>query len=254
MSDLHPTERFSSRVENYVKFRPSYPPEVLQPLRDECGLTSDSAVADIGSGTGILASLFLNNGCTVYGVEPNAEMRQAGERLLQHQPRFHSVVGTAEAITLPDDIADFVVAGQAFHWFEPKPARIEFARILKPSGWCALIWNERRLSGTPFLEAYENWLLHYVAYYDQVQHRQVTDEVLAEWFAPCPMQKRTFSTSQAFDWEGLRGRALSSSYVPEAGHPDHLAAIAALSAIFEAHQAGGQVQFMYDTNVYFGQL
>src|SRR6478735_8602849 len=107
-----PTARFADRVADYVATRPGYPPAVLDLLRGEAGLTRSSAIADVGSGTGLSAQLFLKNGNTVYGVEPNAEMRAAGEQFLAGYPGFHSVAGTAEATTLPDASIDLVVAGQ----------------------------------------------------------------------------------------------------------------------------------------------
>src|SRR5437764_1020077 len=128
-----PTQRFSTRVDNYVKYRPGYPPAIVGLLEAECGLTPESVVADIGAGTGLLAELWLRHGNPVCGVEPNREMREAGARLLAAYPAFTSVDGTAEATTLPDQSVDFVTAGQAFHWFEPVAARREFARILRPA-------------------------------------------------------------------------------------------------------------------------
>ena len=148
-----PTQRFTSRVEHYVRYRPSYPRDLLDLLETRCGLSSASVVADVGSGTGILSELFLENGNRVIGIEPNKEMREAAERRLRRHPRFTSVAGTAEATTLDDASADFVAAGQAFHWFDPERARTEFSRILKPGGWVVLAWNLRRKEATPFLPA-----------------------------------------------------------------------------------------------------
>jgi ubiquinone/menaquinone biosynthesis C-methylase UbiE len=147
------TQRFSSRVDNYIRYRPGYPDAILDTLRDAYGLTPASIVADVGSGTGILTEMFLRHGNVVYGIEPNREMREAAERLLAGYDRFHSVAATAEDTTLGDDSVDLVTAGQAFHWFDPSKARAEFARVLKPGGWVALIWNERVVT-TPFLADY----------------------------------------------------------------------------------------------------
>src|ERR1043166_8754763 len=107
------TERFSNRVENYIRFRPRYPQAVIEVLRANCRLTDGDAIADIGSGTGILAEMFLRNGNLVYGVEPNRRMREAGERLLRGYERFKSINATAEETTLPSMSVDFVTAGQA---------------------------------------------------------------------------------------------------------------------------------------------
>jgi ubiquinone/menaquinone biosynthesis C-methylase UbiE len=252
MSD--PTGRFSSRVEAYVRYRPGYPGGVIELVKAECGLTPESVVADVGSGTGILSETFLRLGCRVFGVEPNREMRGAGERLLAGHPRFESVDGRAEATTLPDSSVDFVTAGQAFHWFDRTPAREEFARILKPGGWVVLVWNKRRKTGTPLAEAYERLLLRYGTDYRAVDHENVTDDVIAAFLQPAVCRLRSFDNRQAFDYEGLEGRLMSSSYAPEPGHPNHGPMLAELRAIFDTHQRDGAVIFDYETQVYFGQL
>ena len=168
-----PTQRFSSRVENYVRFRPGYPPAVLDVLRAECALTRDSVVADVGSGTGIFSEFLLGAGCTVLGVEPNDEMRRAAEGTLARQTRFRSVPGTAEATTLPERSVDLVTAAQAFHWFDRARTRAEFRRILKPRGWTALVWNDRQLDSTPFLRGYEALLQRFGTDYLAVLDREI---------------------------------------------------------------------------------
>src|SRR5687768_3532729 len=175
-------ERFSDRVENYVKFRPGYPPEVLQLFRDEMGLTPDSVIADAGSGTGISARVFLGNGNTVHGVEPNDAMRKAAEEWLAGFAEFQSREGTAEATGLRDDSVDFVIAAQAFHWFDRDKSREEFLRILKPGGYIVLIWNERQLNSTPFLREYEQFLLKFANDYTRVRHENVGRESLKLFF------------------------------------------------------------------------
>jgi SAM-dependent methyltransferase len=251
MSDS--TRRFSTRVENYVKYRPSYPWEIVALLVSECGLTRDALVADIGSGTGLLTELFLKNGNRVFGVEPNREMREAGERLLGGYSSFTSVDGTAEATTLGDHCVNIVTAGQAFHWFDRARARAEFVRILRPGGWVALVWNERRV-GTPFLEAYERLLRTYGGEYETLNHRQVGQETIAAFFAADTFRSATFENRQVFDFEGVKGRLLSSSYTPEPGHPQHGPMLDELAAIVRAHQVDGAVAFEYNTTVYYGQL
>ena len=218
---IDPTQRFSSRVENYVKYRPGYPKTILALLRRDCGLSPASVIADIGSGTGLSAKLFLPNGNRVYGVEPNPEMREAGERLLAKYARFTSVAATAEATTLPDACADFVVAGQAFHWFDIPATRAEFTRILKPDGWIVLMWNERHVSDTIFLRNYERILKTYCPEYAIVDHRRVDARTLHKFFGRQGFKFAHFDNAQKFDFEGLRGRLLSSSYVPEPGQPNH---------------------------------
>jgi len=251
---LDSTQRFSTRVENYVKYRPHYPAAVLTLLAEACGLMSRSVIADIGSGTGISAELFLANGNRVYGVEPNREMRKAGERLLAKYPRFVSIAATAEATALPNASVDFVIAGQAFHWFDRAKARAEFLRVLKPGGWVVLMWNERRVETTPFLRDYERMLHTYSTDYAQVDHRQVDDAMLGAFFGPAGFQLARFENVQRLDFEAVRGRLLSSSYAPEPGHPNYEPLLAELRRIFDAGQSVGTVAFEYDTNVYWGHL
>lgn len=249
-----PTHRFSSRVADYIKYRPGYPREVLTLLEDECGLTAASVIADVGSGTGILSELFLRNGNRVFGVEPNREMREAGERLLASFDNFTSVEGRAEATTLPDASVDFVTAGQAFHWFDREGARREFARILRPFGWVVAIWNDRRTEGTPFLEDYERMLIEYSTDYCEVSVKYADEVTLEKFFGALGFRAKSFTNTQVFDFEGLRGRLTSSSYTPEPGHPNFEPMMRELAAVFDRHQRDGIISFDYDTKVFYGQL
>jgi SAM-dependent methyltransferase len=246
------TLRFSSRVENYIRYRPGYPPAMIDLLKTECGLTSSSVVADIGSGTGKLTELFLKHGNRVFGVEPNADMRRAGEQILAGYPAFVSIDGTAEATTLPDHSVNFVAAGQAAHWFDRQRARAEFVRILKPGGWVALTWNDR-YPDTPFLKDYEQLLVTYGTDYLEVSHEHATDSI-GDFFAPSPFHERRYAMSRTFDYSGLEGRLLSSSYTPQAGDARYEPMLAELRRIFEKHSAGGHVTFQYDNQVFYGQL
>lgn len=247
------TSRFSDRVENYVRYRPGYPREVLEALRKECGLAPRHVIADIASGTGIWTRLLLENGNRVFGIEPNPEMRQAGEQSLAQYPQFTSIDGTAEATTLPDHSVDFVTAAQAAHWFDRGRTRQEFVRILKPLGWLVLLWNERLVDTTPFLRDYEQLLLNFGTDYKEVRHERTTDAV-NEFFDPIAYQQRTFPTRQEFAYAGLEGRLLSSSYAPGPEHPLHRPMLRQLQQIFEAHAVHEKVAFDYITRVYFGQL
>ena len=186
-----PTQRFSSRVDNYVRYRPGYPVVVLDLLKKMCGLTPDSVIADIGSGTGIFTRMLLQNGNRVFGIEPNADMLMAAEKLLASFPRFTSVAGAAETTTLTDYSVDFITAAQAAHWFDRERARREFVRILKPRGWTVLLWNERRTDSTPFLREYEQLLLTYGTDYQEVRHERTTAEINA-FFSPSKFQERKF--------------------------------------------------------------
>ena len=252
--NLNPTGRFSDRVESYVRYRPHYPGQILNTLTDECGFTADSIVADIGSGTGILAKLFLENGNTVYGVEPNDEMRQAGEQFLQNFSNFKSVKGKAENTILPVNSVNFVTAGQAFHWFDRQKCKVEFKRILAESGWLVLIWNDRLLHANSFLKDYESLLHTHGTDYDKVQHRSINNQLVQPVFGSNRFSLSTFKNSQTLDYEGLQGRLLSSSYVPNRDQPGHGPMINALRRVFDEHQINGEVRFEYETKMFYGQL
>lgn len=249
---MSPEERFSDRVENYIRYRPGYPEAVWHTLRTEAGLNPTSTVADIGSGTGISSMLLLQAGCVVHGVEPNAAMRHAAERILATEPNFKSVAGRADATTLPDSSVDLIVAAQAFHWFNTPETRQEFSRMLKPGGKVALIWNERQVDSTPFLIDYEALLLQYGTDYAAIRHENIDAAALASFYVG-PYQSWSFENQQTFDFEGLKGRLLSCSYAPAPEHPQHEAMLTELRQIFERHQDKGEVAFRYVTRLNIGR-
>lgn len=252
--EADPTRRFSDRVENYVRYRPGYPEGVLRTLQDEAGLPAESVVADIGSGTGISAAIFLQHGNTVFGVEPNRAMRTAAEELLRGFARFRSVEGTAESTTLPDHSVDLVTAGQAFHWFDVDRTRGEFARILRPDGRVALFWNIRRTDSTPFLRAFEALLQTHGTDYADVARRSADPLRVARLFGSGGFMRRVFANEQTLGWQPLRGRLLSSSYAPAEGQPGHEAMMEDLRRIFREHADRRTVRFEYDTEMFFGRL
>jgi SAM-dependent methyltransferase len=253
LENMDSKQRFSDRVENYIRFRPRYPEGIIAALSAEAGLSARSIVADIGSGTGISSDPFLQLGCAVYGVEPNAAMRNAAEVLFAAEPRFCSVAGTAEGTTLEAKSIDYVVAGQAFHWFDGVRARREFERILRPRGWVVLLWNTRLVDESPFLRAYETLLHEFGTDYSSIDHRQVDARRLRAFYGAEPTS-RSFPNIQRFDLAGLRGRLLSSSYAPNESHPRHAGMLAALERIFDAHERDGVVEIVYTTELYFGRL
>ncbi|HYW74927.1 MAG TPA: class I SAM-dependent methyltransferase [Pyrinomonadaceae bacterium] len=250
---IDPTKRFTNRVENYLKFRPRYPREILPLLESECGLTPAAVVADIGSGTGFLTELFLQHGNQVFGVEPNAEMRSAGERLLEKYDSFTSVDGTAEATRLPGNAIDLIAVGQAFHWFDQAAAKVEFQRILTPAGWVMLVWNGFSIETSAVVRGYHELLLKF-----GTDYRKVSSEIdmcdIDSFFSPKQYRRARFPYRQTFDFEGFKGRLLSASYAPQPNEPNYPEMIAELQGIFEANEKDGKVDFDYETAIYYGQL
>jgi SAM-dependent methyltransferase len=251
MSDT--IERFSNRVENYVKYRPSYPKEVLDLFRKEMNFHTSSVVADIGSGTGISAKLFLENGNTVFGIEPNAAMREAAEAFLKNFSNFKSVKGTAEKTSLENETVDFIVAAQAFHWFDKEKTREEFERILKDKGFVVLMWNERQLDETEFLRGYERLLIEFGTDYEKVRHENITKEILED-FLETDFRQAVFQNVQTLDFSGLKGRMLSSSYMPTAENPRFSQMLKNLKSLFAEHSEKGKIQILYDTKVFYAQF
>ncbi|MEO5857770.1 MAG: class I SAM-dependent methyltransferase [Pyrinomonadaceae bacterium] len=245
-------ERFSNRVKNYVKYRPDYPSELLDVFRSEMGLTSESVIADVGSGTGISTRLFLDNGNVVYGIEPNAKMREAAAEFLASYPGFYSVDGTSTATKLFNASVDIVIAAQAFHWFDPEQTRTEFKRILKPRGWVALIWNERQLNTTPFLIEYERLLLKYASDYTKVRHDNINGDTLKAFFDG-DFKTATFANKQVLDFDGIKGRVSSSSYMPSESDSRYPAMVEELQTLFAKHAESDRITVFYDTNVFYKQ-
>lgn len=247
-------QRFSSRVADYVRYRPGYPSALIDLLRKHCGLVREHVIADIGSGTGLLSKVFLENGNHVIAVEPNAEMRAAGDEFLAAYRNVSSANGSSEATSLAKASVDFVTAAQAFHWFEPNATRREFARILKPGGWIVVMWNDRRINETPFGRAYEDLLVRHGTDYRKVKDAYPETHDMESFFGKGNFQRHELPNFQEFDFDGLAGRVRSSSYAPKQGHANYQPMMAELRKLFDANQRFDRVRMDYTTQIYFGQL
>ncbi len=247
-----PLHRFSNRVEDYVRYRPGYPPELVAWLRTHTQISADWKVADVGSGTGLLSREFLQLGCTVYGVEPNAEMRAAAEHAFALEPRFHSIAGQAEATTLPDHSVRLVSAAQAFHWFDPSRTRDEWLRIVESGGYALVVFNSRVHEATPFMRAYDDYLIANAIDYPRVDHQRGLCDKLDAVFDT--YAKALFPFTLRHGYDDIRGLSMSSSYVPPPGHPRHEEFFRGLKAMFDAHAVDGVVEFPYETEAYLSRL
>jgi SAM-dependent methyltransferase len=248
------TSRFTNRVDDYVRYRPGYPTALLDCLANEFELRPEHVVADVGSGTGIFTALLLNRGHTVFAIEPNEAMRRAAEERFRGVARFHSIAGSSEATTLPDASVDWLIAAQAFHWFDVARSRVEALRILRRLFRAALIWNNRR-EDTPFLAEYETFLHRFALDYAKVKHQQAeADGRITRFFGNGEVSHRVFANAQECDWDSLRGRTLSASYMPNTNHPSYSSMIDALRELFDRHARDGKVIIEYETSLHVGKL
>ncbi len=244
------TERFTGRADNYVRYRPSYSPQLVDFLRANCGLSSTSTVADIGSGTGTLSRILLDQGCVVYGIEPNAEMRASAERLLAECDRFHTVDATAEATTLPDKSVDLVTSGRTLQWVDLEPSLDEMRRILRPHGWAIALWNKRQVETDPVAAGYEQILWTYGTDYATLHARR---EAAKSYLRAAGFKHASLEYRKTFDRRELRGQILSLSVAPDEGDSLREPMLAAVDELFERLQSNGVVVFNYLTSVYYGQ-
>ncbi|HTI09769.1 MAG TPA: class I SAM-dependent methyltransferase [Puia sp.] len=248
LNELNPTGRFSDRVGNYVRYRPSYPAELIPFLETELGLKKGQQVADIGSGTGIFTELLLLKGYHVTGVEPNEGMRQAAEQRLGGYDRFYSQNGRAEATGLEDQSVHLITVAQAFHWMEVDATRKEFLRILKPGGHMVLLWN-LRLVHTAFLQAYEEFTRTYGQQYESAN--RINEAEMAAFFQPREMRVQVFPHVKLLDFEALKGLVLSASYMPLEGEARYEEMIGRLEELYAIHKENGLVKMEYETKVYY---
>lgn len=247
-----PKTRFSSRVDNYLKFRPKYPRKIISFMKHKLKLVSDSVVADIGSGTGLLSILFLEHGNKVYGIEPNEDMRKAGEQYLRKYNKFYSLNASAENTSLKPNSIDFIVAGQSYHWFDHKKSKIEFKRILKSKGKVVLIWNSKSDTDN-FTRIYVEIVKSHSKNYNIINNKSRKENTFIPFFSPELFYTKHFTNEQNLNWLELRGITLSFSYVPLVGS-EHNALFKELKDLFLKYQINKKIVFKYKTEVIYGNL
>ena len=250
LEELNPKKRFSSRTKNYAKYRPGYPNEIISYLYEFTGLSKTSVIADIGSGTGICTKTFLDNGNTVYAVEPNEDMRQVAEGLLEAYDNFHSIEGSSENTKLKSDSIDIIIAAQAFHWFDPKPTKEEFLRILKPNGVVVLLWNIRSVKSYGFMHEY----LKIIGRYRESYTNESTDDIMPKFFDYKTVHKKVFNNPQLVDFDRLKGELASFSYLPNEGNANFQLMISELQDLFEKYNNNGNVVLEYETHLYYCKI
>jgi SAM-dependent methyltransferase len=243
--------RFCGRADVYSRYRPQYPNGIIPKLEEEIDFNREKIVADVGTGTGLLAELFLRNGNKVWGVEPNPEMRSGAVETLSGYKNFVAVVGSAEHTTLESSSIDLVTVGQALHWFDQENSKKEFSRILKAGDYVAIVYNERK--NLPGLMAdYQTLVERHAA--DRIKPPEKDDSYLTKFFGTNQFKKFTFPNSQLLDAEGLIGRASSASYFPKPGDDSYQNLRIELLGLFSKYQSEGKVELIYDTLLFLGKI
>jgi SAM-dependent methyltransferase len=241
---VDPRERFSPAADDYARYRPDYPDDLVRACADYARLAPGAPVVDIGCGTGISSRRFAHHGYRVTGVDPNAAMlakaREAGGA------EYHE--GEAARTGLADRSADLITCAQALHWFRLEDCRDEWRRILVPGGACAAFWNFRRSDG--WQAEYEALLLRFSSQHEDVRRASEGGGergAFVKASAECrDVVERELGNEQRMDWPALLGRARSSSYVVH-GVADRPGFERALRALFDTHEEDGQVTFRYRT-------
>ena len=209
-------------------------------------------MADIGSGTGLLSQLFLENGNHVLAVEPNDEMRGFAEKSLGRFTRFLSVSGTAENTGLEGASIDLVVVGQALHWFDCEASSREFARILKTNGHVCIVYNDRNTEDS-FMKEYDQIVRKYAR--NRASVPTIDDPYLSKFFKKGKYSKFLLPNEQLLDLEGLLGRMTSASYMPSPSDGDQFALLREdATRLFKAYEKRGMVRMLYDTTVLLGKI
>jgi SAM-dependent methyltransferase len=237
---------FESGSDVYERARPSYPEAAVAHLEDTCAIGRGSVVLDLAAGTGKLTRQLSADGARCVAVEPSASMREVFQRMVEGPP---VVGGTAEAIPLADRSVDAVVVAQAFHWFDPPVALAEIARVLRPGGWLALIWNERDESDPSVAQ------LSRISKWDRNQPYPMGHDFgrsLDESGLFGPVERSGFSFVQWLDGDAFVDQVASRSYVrvlPEDEREALLAQVAAFGATL-----GDPIPLPYVTDLFCAQL
>lgn len=244
-------DRFRGKTGDYSRNRPGYPQEIITILQRENAVNSHSTIADIGSGTGKLAELFLKNGLRVVCVEPNPEMRTQASVDLMGYHDFSIMDGTAEDTGIDRNSVDLVVAGQAFHWFSPAESAGEFLRILKPGGMAALIWNDRVLGRDDFNAEYE----HICRVFSNGYHQPgslALDRSIIDRFFEGNVKVFTLENAQKLDLEGIMGRYFSASYALGPEDSRYAELLMEFCDAFSRHSVDGFATIRYQSRVFLG--
>jgi SAM-dependent methyltransferase len=245
--------RFTETVQNYVKYRPNYPPELFHFLLEQYSAGSnngDRTICDLGAGTGIFTRQLgeFQIGTKIFAIEPNDSMREAAisDEAKNPTPIIEYLKGTAESTGLPSRSVDGVLGAQCFHWFDLEKTIKEIDRIAKPGSFCAAIWNDRVSTG--FNEDLERILRRESSSYPKLKRPNDTIQELKQRIPRG--QEKQIEYNQPLTLEGLQGRMASTSYVTH-GVVNKKAFNEMLAVAFKKHQKNGLIDMVYKTRVFW---
>lgn len=248
-------ERYSSKTDDYAKYRPNFPNEIVEFLYSNDFINSNSIIADIGSGTGRFTRLLLEKGNKVYGVERNDEMRAKAEQLLSQYSNFISIRGSAEETVLTDNTIDLITAAQAFHWFNKEKCLSEFKRIIKKNGKVLILWDD-------FLTNYNNFSIEYgkvlnkyrIVELGQMEKRFTRTEMISDFFRNNKYETLSFTHEIYQNFNSIKGGALSASFTPKPDEVNYKPFLLELQEVFEKFQSEGKVLTAFQTICYLGKI
>jgi len=244
---------FNGKASIYSRYRPDYPKDLLKMLEKETGFNRNWIVADIGSGTGIMSRLFLENGNHVYCIEPNDDMRSESIKLTSSFLKCKVLKGTAENTGLDTDSIDIIVAGQSFHWFDPVAAKKEMTRVLKPGGFAALIWNNRSERENSLSKEYDYICSKYSHNYQGTGNSRIESDTFITFFHN-GFKKFETPNYQKLNLDGILGRYFSTSYALQPQDPEYGDAVESLKKLFRKFEKNGYATMEYETQIFLGQL
>jgi ubiquinone/menaquinone biosynthesis C-methylase UbiE len=248
-------DRFSSKTEDYAKYRPDFPVEIVEFLYSKGVIKEASIVADIGSGTGRFTRLLLESGNLVYGVERNNEMRSKAEELLSQFRNFISIAGSAEETGLRDSSIDLITVAQAFHWFDKEKCLSEFRRISKDNGRVFIVWDDFLGDYNDFSMEYNKVLSDFRIVEPENKGKRISRaEMIDGFFKENKYESMSFIHEIYQGFEGIRGGALSASFTPKPGEKNYEEFISELKRVFDKYEDAGKVCTAFRSVCYLGEI
>jgi SAM-dependent methyltransferase len=231
-----PATSFAVVADAYERARPGYPEEAVRWLVGE----TPCDVVDLGAGTGKLTRSLVALGHRVTAIEPLPEML---ELLVTAAPGAFDLLGSAEVIPLPDASADVITSAQAFHWFDHAVALPEIARVLRPHGRLALVWNMRD-DRVPWVAQLSETIGS-----ETVESRDAEKPIAASGLFG-PVERAPFEWVQRLDRATLRDLVLSRSYCAIKAPDERAKVLANVERLFEEHASGSEIELPYLTECY----